>query len=146
MVNNVSMGLEERGMNQTRNITIDIKEEPFYVLGKEYMIDGEIEAQVSPDEAGYSIEDASIKITELHIEHGNEYRQIQDPVTIRTVEDLLNQDPKLNMNLKDVVVDKGVEFDEPEEDMYEPDMDEQIGVGYVSKTKSPEDKPFFPGN
>ena len=83
-----------------------------------------------------------LKITELHIEHGNEYRQIQDPVAIKTVEDLINTDPKLNFELKDLISKKDIDLSEPEEDTYEPDVDEQIGVGYVSKTRTPEDKPF----
>ena len=143
MVDNVSMGLEEV---KGKTTTVKIEEEPFFVLGKEYMINGDVEVETVPEESGHVFESVKIKITELHVENGDEYRQIQDPVAIKTVEDLINTDPKLNFELKDLISKKDIDLSEPEEDTYEPDVDEQIGVGYVSKTRTPEDKPFFPGN
>ena len=156
MVNNVSMGLEEgRGFETT----VEIEDQDFIILGKEYMVSGEADVEwhseaADVDDQGYTtstggdyIDNVTIKIKELFIENGDEYRQVQDPVAIKTIEDLLNTDPKLNRELGNVVVDK-IDFGDYEdnESDYEPDMDEQIGVGYVMKTKSPEDKPYFPGN
>ena len=54
MVNNVSMGLEE---GRKKSTTIEIKEEPFFILGKEYIVDGTIDVTVEPDMFEDVIED-----------------------------------------------------------------------------------------
>lgn len=137
MVDNVSMDTvaESRG---TRTFTVDLEEEPFFILGKEYIINGEVDVEGSSDEDGFTFDYANIKIKEIHEENGNEYTEVKDPVKIKMIEDLINTDKKLQYNLEDAVAGK-VDFSAPDygddSDWSGSEVDEQIGVGYATITK-----------
>ena len=70
MVNNVSMGTvaEAKG---SKTFLVDLEEEPFFILGKEYIISGEVDVEGSSDEEGFTIDHAAITIREIHEENGN---------------------------------------------------------------------------
>jgi len=144
MVDNVSM--DTMAEARASHTTVTLEEEPFYILGKEYLVSGDVDVTVTSDFEETVIDDVEIKIKEIHVENGNEYVEVKDPVKVKMLEDLLNTDKELQFKLKDAVADK--DFGDPADDIddYEPEMDEQIGVGYVSKTRMPGEKPFFPGS
>jgi len=139
MVDNVSMGTVAEAVGR-KSFIVDIEEEPFFILGKEYLISGEVDVDGSLDADGFSFDHAEIKIKEAHVENGNEYTEVKDPVKIKMIEDLINTDKKLQYNLEDAVVSK-TDFGDLEGDSdYNPEdldenPDEQIGVGYASITK-----------
>ena len=135
MVNNVSMGTvaEARG---SKTFLVDLEEEPFFILGKEYIISGEVDVEGSSDEEGFTIDHAAITIREIHEENGNEYTEVKDPVKIKMIQDLINTDRKLQYNLGDAVENKGDFGDyEDDSDWSGSEVDEQIGIGYASITK-----------
>lgn len=135
MVNNVSMGTvaEARG---SKTFLVDLEEEPFFILGKEYIISGEVDVEGSSDEEGFTFDHAAITIKEIHEENGNEYTEVKDPVKIKMIQDLINTDKKLQYDLEDAVANKGDFGDyEDDSDWSGSEVDEQIGIGYASITK-----------
>lgn len=139
MVDNASMGT----VAEAENTTIQIQEEPFFILGKEYIVSGEVEIDYEyekPDyedqqmisAGGYVVTDAKITISELFVEEGDSYRPVQDPKAIKQIQDLINTDPKLKRNLEDISTNKVADSLE-EEDV----KGEQIGIGYAMKVKKP---------
>jgi hypothetical protein len=120
------------------------------ILGKDHLIDADVEVSFyyeSPsyddlgrDYGGYYADGARAVITKLGIEDGDTYRDVTDPAYIKQIQDLINTDPKLNAKLLDASednVDWG-SLGEPYDDMSE--ANEQIGVGYVMKTKPSDPK------
>ena len=139
MVNNASMGTVAETTGR-KSFIADIEEVPFHILGKEYIVTGEVDVDGSLEAEGFVFDHAEIKIKELHVESGNEYTEVKDPVKIKTIEDLINTDKKLQYDLEDAVTDT-TDFGDLEGDSdYSPEdlnenPDEQIGVGYASITK-----------
>lgn len=139
MVNNASMGTVAETAGR-KSFIADIEEVPFHILGKEYIVTGEVDVDGSLEAEGFVFDHAEIKIKELHVESGNEYTEVKDPVKIKTIEDLINTDKKLQYDLEDAVTDTA-DFGDLEGDSdYSPEdldenPDEQIGVGYASITK-----------
>jgi len=135
MVNNVSMGTvaEARG---SKTFVVDLEEEPFFILGKEYMVSGKVDVEISSDEEGFVIDHAAITITDIREEDDEQYTEIKDPVKIKMLQDLINTDKKLQHDLEDAVADKGDFGDyEDDSDWSGSEVDEQMGVGYASITK-----------
>lgn len=131
---------------RTRSAIVDIEEWEINILGKDHMIDAEVDVDYYLEDADYLdgrmissggvvIDGATAKIVKLEVEDGEEYREVNDPSYIKQIQDLINKDPKLNRELEDEVAyradDLGAEDDY--EDEYEPEIDET--VGYVMKTK-----------
>ena len=148
MVDNVSMGTVAEATS--KHTTVALEEEPFFILGREYLVSGEVDVTVVSDYGETVIDDAQIEVKEMHAENGNEYVEVKDPVKLKMLEDLLNSDKELQFKLKDAVANKGFgdASDDYEDYTGEEDLEEtpneQIGVGYVSKVKSPEAKFKFP--
>jgi hypothetical protein len=130
-VDNASMDVvAEVGEHSTE---VKIEEWEVSILGKDYIIDADVdvdfhyeaddyEDHMVTSPGGYYVDNAIATITKLGVEEGDSYRDVNDPVYIKQIQDLINKDPKLNRKLEDEVADR-VDWS---------NMDET--VGYVMKT------------
>ena len=132
MVSNVNMGTVAEGRGGVKSGTATLDEEPFNVLGKEYLVSGEVDFNGEFEEEGFVIDNATLTIKELKVENGDNYRVIQNPEVIKIVQDLINTNSKLQYELNDAIVGSNFDFSTLYEDA---EMDEQIGIGYASITK-----------
>jgi len=157
-VDNASMDvMAER--NGTRKSSLELKEFQPIILGKEYIMDLEVDFEYHTEEADYVdhmmtspgglyVDDVKVTaVKNLAVdEGGDDYRDINDPAAINQIKDLLNTDPKLKKRVeREVVESEELEkFDaesDYEDDRYEPDMEET--VGYVMKTKKADPEQEF---
>lgn len=143
MVDNASMGVVAEASNQSTEV--EIKGWEVNILGKDHIIDADVTVDFHYEEddyvdhmvvspGGYFVDGATAVITGLGVEEGDTYRDVNDPVYAKQIQDLINTDPRLNRMLEDEA-SNAIEWDSMgEEDRYEgPDMEET--VGYVMKTK-----------
>ena len=164
MVDNVSMDVMAEASTQTTDITVP--EIEMTILGKDYLMDVEVEAEfhVEPgtagsyhtgydpepaDEAGVFFDGAKLeKITSLQVfdEEQDTFREITDPTAIKQIEGLIKADPKYSRQLSDTVGDS-YEFEQfaqnysgGDEDSYEPDMDETVGYAMITKPSDPAER------
>lgn len=143
MVDNASMGVvaERRG----KSVDVEIKDWEVRILGKDHIINADVTVYYHEEEdeyvdhmvvspGGIYIDDAFAVITNLGVEEGDSYRDVNDPNYITQIQNLINKDPKLKRELEDVA-ETYIDWDTvDDEDRYEgPDMEET--VGYVMKTK-----------
>jgi len=145
--------------NGTRKSSLELKEFQPIILGKEYIMDLEVDFEYHTEEADYVdhmmtspgglyVDDVKVTaVKNLAVdEGGDDYRDINDPAAINQIKDLLNTDPKLKKRVeREVVESEELEkFDaesDYEDDRYEPDMEET--VGYVMKTKKADPEQEF---
>lgn len=141
--------------NNSNSTEVHIEEWEVVILGKDYIIDADVDVDFHYEDddyvdhmitspGGYFVDSAVATITKLGILEGDDYRYITDPAHIKQIQELINKDPKLNRELEDTAADY-IEWDSVDDiDTYEgPDMEEaneQIGVGYVMKTKPSDPK------
>lgn len=137
--------------NKEGSVDTKITEWEATVLGKDHILDADVEVDfhyetpdyddLGRDYGGYYTDGARIiTITSLGIEDGDTYRDVTDPAYIKQIQDLINKDPRLSRELEDAAsdtIDWG-SLGEPYDDMSE--ANEQIGVGYVMKTKPSDPK------
>lgn len=120
--------------------TEEVEDEEITINGVDYIITSEVNYEI--DEDG-DWENWDIVVKQLGKGIGDEYVSVKDPAEIANVQEFLNQSV---MNAKSILnrVDTS-NAEEPFDDSYEDDRYDET-VGYVMKTKSPEDKQFFPGS
>jgi hypothetical protein len=157
-VDNASMDVmaERRG---TRVNSLELKEFQPIILGKEYIMDLEVDFEYHTEEADYVdhmmtspgglyVDDVKVTaVKNLAVdEGGDDYRDINDPAAINQIKDLLNTDPKLKKQVEREVAESDAleKFDadsDYDDDRYERDMEET--VGYVMKTKKADPEQEF---
>lgn len=151
MVDNVSMGVVAEGNKGSMEVKIEDWE--VTILGKDHIIDAEVDIDyheegdeyvdhmiVSP--GGVFIDNAVARITKLGVEEGDTYRDVNDPVYIKQIENLINKDPKLNRKLEDAASDSAdfQNFD-PSDSYNEPDdIDETVGYAMITKPSDPAER------
>jgi len=152
MVDNASMGVIAEANSQ--NIDAKIEEWPISILGKNYYIDADIdvdfhyessdyEDHMITSEGGFVIDNVMATITGLAVEESGNIRDITDPAAIKQIENLINNDPKLN---RDLEKEAGDSIDWWEvggsegEDRYEPEIDETVGYAMITKPSDPAER------
>jgi len=139
-----------------RHGEVKVPEWEIQILGKYHMIDADVDYEYDVDQPDYVddrmvdpggayITGATAKITKLEVEDGDEYREVNDPAYIKQIEDLLNTDPKLNRELEKQAqfwAEDDLGEDDGYVDNYDGYQNEQMGVGYVMKTKPSTDHDY----
>lgn len=137
IVDNASMGVVAEG--NSKSTTVNIEEWEVTILGKDHIIDAEVDVDFHGEEADYEdnmmtspggvyIDSAFATITKLGVEDGDAYRDVNDPAYIKQIEDLINKDPKLNRKLEDEV---GRSSD------FEAAISETVGYAMITKPSDP---------
>lgn len=146
-IDNASMDVMAEA--SSKSAVVDIDEWEVSILGKDHMIDAEVDTYYSLEGADYLdgrmidaggvvIEKAVAKITSLQVEDGDSYRVVNDPVYIKQIEDLINKDPKLNRSLEDEVASRAEDLgaEDGEGDEYEPDDFNEASSGGMDPAAS----------
>jgi len=142
MVDNVSMGVVAENKSSTY---VKIEEWEVDILGKDYIISADVSVDFHYEEddyfddmltttGGYFVDNASAIITKLEVFEGGGYRNITDPVLIKQIQDLINNDSELNRQLEDAAANY-IDWDTVDDiDYYEgPDMEENVSMGVVAE-------------
>lgn len=148
-VDNVSMGVVAE--YKTQSGTINMNDYEITILGKDYMMDVEVDVEYHMEEPGYEdpyqissggivLDNATAEIKKLAVGEEDEYREINDPAAIKQIEDLLNTDKRIKKQFEDDVADTSDFYELGAGDDY---IDEAGIVGYVMKTKEADPEKKF---
>ena len=148
-VDNVSMGVVAE--YKTQSGTINMNDYEITILGKDYMMDVEVDVEYHMEEPGYEdpyqissggivLDNATAEIKKLAVGEEDEYREINDPAAIKQIEALLNTDKRIKKQFEDDVADTSDFFELGAGDDY---IDEAGIVGYVMKTKEADPEKKF---
>lgn len=148
-VDNVSMGVVAE--YKTQSGTINMNDYEITILGKDYMMDVEVDVEYHMEEPGYEdpyqissggivLDNATAEIKKLAVGEEDEYREINDPAAIKQIEALLNTDKRIKKQFEDDVADTSDFYELGAGDDY---IDEAGIVGYVMKTKEADPEKKF---
>lgn len=88
---------------------VRMEDQDILILGKEYLLDADVEFKFTIEEddyedhnlisaGGVELVDFKARVTRLSVESEEGYRGISDPSTIKQIEDIINNDPKVSRN------------------------------------------------
>lgn len=148
-VDNVSMGVVAE--YKTQSGTINMNDYEITILGKDYMMNVEVDVEYHMEEPGYEdpyqissggivLDNATAEIKKLAVGEEDEYREINDPAAIKQIEALLNTDKRIKKQFEDDVADTSDFYELGAGDDY---IDEAGIVGYVMKTKEADPEKKF---